>query len=117
MPAVDNLGSAQGTKRIKTPPSQMGKPSNYKPFQQQSTEKSFDDRPEPDLVPPVSLLYDGFGCFMDDVRNCGAFDKGKKLELVVNVLTDEMTGFYGDDTIWVFLGAFKSSPTLSTVLL
>src|SRR6266702_307777 len=109
--AVDDLDSVQDSKHTKTVPSQMSKLPNHEPLQRQPTEriKILDDRPEPDPVPPVSLLYDGFGYFMDDVFRSreGVSDVSRKrrdLELAVNVFADEMTGFYCNDASRSFGG-------------
>ena len=47
-------------------PSDAGKPSSYLDLQNDPSEKILDDRPhlDPD-IPPVPLLYDGFGHFLD----------------------------------------------------
>ncbi|KAH9059336.1 hypothetical protein EDB87DRAFT_1577674 [Lactarius vividus] len=98
--AVDDLGSAQDSKHIKPVP-QTGETPSYTSLQRRPTEKILDDRPGPDPVPPVSLLYDGFGYFMDAVRGReGVSDMSKKrrdLELGVDTFADEMTGFYPND--------------------
>ncbi len=50
------------------PPSSLAKSQNYQRLQRDSREKVLDDRPEPDRnIPPVSLLYSGFGHFLDIV--------------------------------------------------
>ncbi|KAH9024778.1 hypothetical protein EDB84DRAFT_1506265 [Lactarius hengduanensis] len=98
---VDGLDSVQDSKRINPVPSQIGETPSYTSLRRRPTEKILDDRPGPDPVLPVSLLYDGFGYFMDAVRGReGAPDVSKKrrdLELGVDAFADEMTGFYPND--------------------
>ena len=45
-----------------------GKLSEYRTLQGNQVAKILDDRPEQDSVPPASLLYDGFGHFLDPFR-------------------------------------------------
>ncbi|KAI9448535.1 hypothetical protein H4582DRAFT_2141800 [Lactarius indigo] len=106
--AIDDLDSVQDSKRTKPVPPQIGETQSYKSLQQQPTEKILDDRPGPDPVPPVSLLYDGFGYFMDAVRvREGVSDvstKRRDLELAVDSFADEMTDFYPNDGSRSFRG-------------
>ncbi|KAG6805084.1 hypothetical protein H0H93_005658, partial [Arthromyces matolae] len=52
-----------------TPPPVTGDPLEYKRLQNLNDERILDDRPQPDDdIPPVSLLYDGFGLFLDILR-------------------------------------------------
>lgn len=82
-------------------PSQMGKPSEYKSLQQNSSERILDDRPAQDPVPPASLLYEGFGSFLDIFRCRGdIYDltrERRKLELAVNTFAEAMTTFFGTE--------------------
>ncbi|KAH8986308.1 hypothetical protein EDB92DRAFT_1264184 [Lactarius akahatsu] len=48
------------------PPSVVAKPSKYKTLQNHPSQKILDGRPQADSVPPLSLLYHGFGDFMDN---------------------------------------------------
>ncbi|KAI9447310.1 protein kinase subdomain-containing protein PKL/ccin9 [Lactarius psammicola] len=112
--AVD---SVQDFKHTKTVPSQMGELPNYESLQRQPTEKILDDRPEPYPVPPVSLLYDGFGYFMDEAfRNREDVPeistKRRNLEMAVNAFADEMTGFYYCDAS----RSFEGLPALNNIL-
>lgn len=90
-----DLNSVQDSKHIEAMRSQTGK------LPKLPTEKILDDRPEPDSVPPVSLLYDGFGYFMDAFRSrehaSSVGTRWRDLELAVNDFADEMAGFYCDD--------------------
>ncbi|KAH9175160.1 hypothetical protein EDB89DRAFT_2066957 [Lactarius sanguifluus] len=98
--AVDDLDFIQHSKRINPVP-RIGETPSYTSLQRRLTEKISDDRPGPDPVLPVSLLYDGFGHFMDAIRGReGASDVSKKrrdLELGVDAFADKMTGFYPND--------------------
>ena len=79
----------------------MGKPSQYKSLQQNPSERILDDRPAQDPVPPASLLYEGFGSFLDIFRCRGdIYDltrKRRKLELAVNTFAEAMTTFFGTE--------------------
>jgi len=47
-------------------PSVIAQPSEYRSIQNRSSQRILDDRPERDEdLPPVSLIYDGFGHFLD----------------------------------------------------
>jgi len=47
-------------------PSDTAKSAVYEQLQQEPSEKILDDRPEPDAdIPPIPLLYEGFGHFLD----------------------------------------------------
>lgn len=51
-------------------PSMVSK--NYKDIQADPWQRIFDDRPDPDsLIPPMSLLYNGFGVFDDVFHGTG----------------------------------------------
>ncbi|KAH9160464.1 hypothetical protein EDB89DRAFT_2166122, partial [Lactarius sanguifluus] len=79
------------------PPSMMAKPSKYKTLQNHLSEKILDDRPQADSVPPLSLLYDGFGNFMDNSslhQPICADEEQCKLESYFNDFANEMTAFY-----------------------
>lgn len=58
-----------------------------------------DDRPEPDSVPPASLLYDGFGHFMDIFRRREDVltQEQRNLELAVDNFAELMSGFFDND--------------------
>lgn len=46
-------------------PSSMALPEEYTLIQADTNQRLLDDRPYEDEVPPLSLLYDGFGTFLD----------------------------------------------------
>ncbi|KAH9077730.1 hypothetical protein EDB83DRAFT_2671479 [Lactarius deliciosus] len=59
------------TRLATQPPSILASSKNYASLQQNSQERLLDDRPEPDLgIPPIPLLYSGFGHFLDIMRGC-----------------------------------------------
>jgi hypothetical protein len=54
------------TKLARMLPQMTGKSSLYLHLQEDPSEKILDDRPHPDAdIPPIPLLYDGFGHFLD----------------------------------------------------
>ena len=81
-------------------PSKVSKPDNYQTLQEQSQQRILDDRPRADrFLPPISLLYDGFGVFNDVIQ--GRFpvlgeDSILEVELwdKVNAFANQMAGFY-----------------------
>jgi hypothetical protein len=58
-----------------------------------------DDRPEPDSVPPASLLYDGFGHFMDIFRRREDVltPERRDLESAVDNFADLMSSFFDNE--------------------
>ncbi|KAH9036403.1 hypothetical protein EDB84DRAFT_1269134 [Lactarius hengduanensis] len=58
----DNLNEC---KLAKLPPSTVNNTSKYSKLQEDKDEKNFDDRPTCDQIPPLPLLYHGFGHFHD----------------------------------------------------
>jgi Crinkler effector protein N-terminal domain len=81
-------------------PSDLATSSEYEPLQNLSTERILDDRPEPDLdIPPIPLLYDGFGHFLDimdgrtDIPGLNLVDM-RKLQAGVDKLAHRMCLFY-----------------------
>ena len=83
-------------------PSSLAKPSEYESLQKRPDEKILDDRPQEDGIPPISLLYDGFGQFLDIVA--GATDiknlpdvKAVELQLAVDKFAVSMCGFFTDE--------------------
>ena len=85
------------------PPSRISEPKNYQALQKQPEQRILDDRPEADgLIPPISLLYDGFGIFEDVFRE-GLPVPGEseileaKLWDEANDFADQMAAFYGNE--------------------
>ena len=84
-------------KVVQIAPSSLAKPGTYEPMQGDPTE---DDRPrEDDNIPPVSLLYEGFGQFLDifagdsNVESCNDV-KASELEFAVDEFAESMCGFF-----------------------
>ncbi|KAH8999519.1 hypothetical protein EDB92DRAFT_1941159 [Lactarius akahatsu] len=71
----DDFDFVRDSKVLTFAPSELGKPGKYKSLQGNSDQRILDDRPEADQVPPASLLYHGFGRFMDSFT-----DKGIRVE-------------------------------------
>lgn len=64
--SYDVHSQLKGTKLATQPPSSIAIPHNYESLQDDLHEKILDDRPVADrFIPPVSLLYPGFGHFRD----------------------------------------------------
>jgi hypothetical protein len=90
-------------KIVTTAPSTTGKSDVYERLQHQPSEKILDDRPEPDPdIPPIPLLYDGFGHFLDimDARDDvpGLTDVDVlKLRKEVDNLASKMTGYFNNE--------------------
>jgi hypothetical protein len=99
--SVDELKSIQDSRIFTTAPSQMGKLIEYKLLQQDPDWRILDDRPAPDLVPPPSLLYGGFGHFLDIFRRRedvhDLTPKRRDLELAVDAFAEVMTVFHQRD--------------------
>ena len=81
----------------------MGQRSAYVTLQRDPSEKIFDDRPEPDPdFPPIALLYEGFGHFLDimdgrdNVPGLAEIDI-MQLHTEVDEFATKMNGFYRDE--------------------
>jgi hypothetical protein len=77
----------------------VGKPSGeYESLQRDPSERILDDRSEQDWVPPASLLYEGFGSFLDIFRRRGGdyelTPERRDLEVAVNTFADAMASFF-----------------------
>lgn len=101
-PADDDLEIVRKSKLLKSSPSDMGKPSAYKSLQKQSSQRIWDDRPEADTIPPLSLLYRGFGHFMDhsglEPHSTICVDsKRRDLERNIDHFATEMSKFYENE--------------------
>ena len=81
-------------------PSKVSKPETYKALQEQPEQRNLDDRPRADrFIPPISLLYDGFGFFSDVFhQRCPVPGEDSIIEAKlwneVNTFADRMAGFY-----------------------
>ena len=83
-------------------PSKVSRPETCKSLQNQSGQRNLDDRPLTDhFIPPISLIYDGFGIFEDirqEVPVPGEDDIfGAQLWDEVNVFADRMAEFYDSE--------------------
>jgi len=91
--------------RITTdPPSSVSKPETYQIIQKQPRGRILDDRPRADqFIPPISLLYDGFGVFDDVIQARSPVDGEDNILEVrlwaeVNTFADKMAGFCATET-------------------
>ena len=65
-PAEDIFDCLKRARIVTNAPSDTAKSAIYEHLQQEPSEKILDDRPEPDAdIPPIPLLYEGFGHFLD----------------------------------------------------
>ena len=91
------------TKLATTSPSTAAQPSIYENNQNTPSEKILDDRPEQDAdIPPVPLLYDGFGEFqdiVDGVTDVPGLSKVDMAELykAVDDFAQKMCRFYENE--------------------
>jgi hypothetical protein len=96
----DFVSSVKRAKVCRTTPSQFAKPTTYEATQLQSTERILDDQPQDDAIPPISLLYDGFGGFLDIMAGSTADVEGYtdvntyKLRLAVDEFSECMCQFF-----------------------
>ncbi|KAI9438257.1 hypothetical protein H4582DRAFT_2129245 [Lactarius indigo] len=81
-------------------PSSLAKSQTYVELQRDPRERILDDRPDPDYqIPPIPLLYSGFGHFLDitdgrdDVPGLADIEVAK-LQMAVDTFATEMTRFY-----------------------
>lgn len=104
--SMDVHSRIKRAKLANDPPSFLAESQNYERLQQDSRERILDDRPEPDRdIPPVPLLYPGFGHFLDIVDGCGnvprlADVKVAELRKAVDRLAMKMTGFVEPEEEW-----------------
>jgi len=81
----------------------MGQPHTYEKLQREPSQRILDDRPTPDDdMPPISLLYDGFGSFLDitNGRNNvpGMADVNvPELQAAVDELANAMIEYYENE--------------------
>ena len=90
-------------KIVNVAPSSIAKTENYRKIQKQYSQRILDDRPRTDgFVPPISLLYDGFGVFDDVLCERGQVPGETSIPEVeflgkVNAFAKEMAEFYGSE--------------------
>jgi hypothetical protein len=101
----DPLLRIKRAKIVTIAPPSTGKPDVYEYLQQDPAEKTFDDRPEPDVnIPSVALLYQGFGHFLDimdgrnDVPGLADIDI-MKLHKEVDGFASKMNMSYDDEKV------------------
>ena len=94
---MEDIEYAKRARLATTPPSVIAMPEHYNELQAIGDERILDDRPMPDEnVPVPSLLYEGFGHFLDIFRGHVAstgLDKAK-LESDVDDFAAAMTELY-----------------------
>jgi len=92
---------ATKSKLAQTAPSSLSKLHSYLRLQENSSQRIWDDRPCPDPCLPISLLFAGFGEFLDaanrleDEFHLDA--KRRKLRSDVDFFAEEMTKFYEEE--------------------
>jgi hypothetical protein len=89
-------------KVVQISPSSLAQSSKYESLQRTPREKILDDRPCNDDIPPASLLYEGFGEFLDivagrtDVEGCNDVD-ALNLYLAVDEFAESMCRFFPNE--------------------
>ncbi|KAH9041827.1 hypothetical protein EDB84DRAFT_934548 [Lactarius hengduanensis] len=122
----DDSNFAWDSKILTLAPSHLGKLGKYKSLQGNASQRILDDRPEVDEVPPASLLYHGFGHFMDSFahKNRRVDEERRVLERCVDDFALKMTKFYhneesrrgkGLDALGVILGRELSAAAIGGV--
>ncbi|KAI9460082.1 hypothetical protein F5148DRAFT_1001036 [Russula earlei] len=95
-------------KLVSTSASRISSPKMYRSIQTVPRERIRDDRPESDSLPPISLLYDGFGHFLDIYKgrhNTRVPTKARgKLEMAVDFFSERMTKLYNNEASWMSEG-------------
>ncbi|KIM81444.1 hypothetical protein PILCRDRAFT_787677 [Piloderma croceum F 1598] len=82
-------------------------PHTLELWKHQPSEKILDDRPEPDPdIPPIPLLYDGFGHFLDIMDACDNVPGLADVEVLelrkeVDDLANKMTGYFNNKDEWI----------------
>ncbi|KAF8327235.1 uncharacterized protein EI90DRAFT_2975252 [Cantharellus anzutake] len=111
----DDVDLALESRLAKTAPSLIGKQVEYMLLQRESNQRILDDRPTPDSVPPISLLYHGFGRFQDIFNHYpDRLDMERQnLELAVDSFAQNMTQFYHHETKRMGKGLFALNEILS----
>ncbi|KAJ3510166.1 hypothetical protein NLJ89_g4834 [Agrocybe chaxingu] len=100
---LSEFQQAKKAKLISKSPSEMSKPVNYEAMQKSQLERILDDRPTPDEgLPPVPLLYSGFGHFLDIYNGCEDFPELSNLDLprlqfAVEGFAEAMSAFFKDE--------------------
>ncbi|KAF8333626.1 uncharacterized protein EI90DRAFT_3015465 [Cantharellus anzutake] len=97
----DEVDLARKSKLARTAPSSISKQPEYGSLQRMPNERILDDRPTLDSIPPVSLLYHGFGRFWDLFSSYPALlNKDlQNIELAVDSFAEKMTELYPDEAM------------------
>lgn len=116
--AEDDLDAVRKSKLAIMSPSAAGTPSRYKLLQGEGSQKILDDRPEADFVPPVSLLYGGFGHFLDEYHSARPMDSTQRdLEYNVDCFAKNMAEFHADEELRMSKGLRILNNILGIVLM
>jgi len=89
-------------KVVRISPSSLAQSSEYENLQRSPGEKILDDRPRDDDILPASLLWKGFGEFLDivagrtDVEGCNDVD-ALNLHLAVDEFAESMSRFFPNE--------------------
>ena len=83
------VGRLKSRKIVIESPSLFNDHSEYAELQKDQAERIMDDRPEPDVVPPLSLLYRGFGYFLDST-SVAAIQSGTSSYLEIRGKVDKL---------------------------
>ncbi|CAA7264505.1 unnamed protein product [Cyclocybe aegerita] len=103
MADLSEFQQAKKAKLISKSPSEMSKPLNYEAIQKSPSERILDDRPTADEgLPPVPLLYSGFGHFLDIYNGCNDFSELSildlpRLQVAVEGFAEAMSAFFTDE--------------------
>ena len=98
-----HLNRLKRTKLATNAPSAVARTSVYTVIQNASQERVFDDRPKPDhAIPPISLLYGGFGDFLDFLDGDNVIPdwndkKRSTLEQTVDEFAEKMSEYYTNE--------------------
>ena len=99
----DLFGHLKRAKIVTNAPSTTSRINYYQRLQEDPSQKILDDRPRPDSdIPPVPLLYEGFGHFLD-IMDGGIYVPGlsdvdvHQLRQRVDDLASEMTKYFDNE--------------------
>ncbi|KAI0030038.1 hypothetical protein K488DRAFT_72519, partial [Vararia minispora EC-137] len=100
---LDEYSQAKRAKVVSEAPSDVSKSANYEALQKMPSERILDNRPVADKdIPPMPLLYRGFGLFIDiyngndNISELQHIDHAG-LEVAVRQFATSMAGFFRDE--------------------
>ena len=99
-PAEGDISLFKRCRLATTVPSKIAVPNEYHNIQELPSQRILDDRPVPDHnVPPVALLYEGFGVFQDMYEGSEGYplqDERQRCDLEnhVDLFAESMASFY-----------------------